>query len=335
MPYGYVAAAAISAYGAKSSADKNAKAAGKGSTDPYYVEQAKQSALDKATAISERKYTPYTGQRVAGITQNEREASALARTGGEAGRKYLDKAGSTIDSSLEDFSGDNVQKYMNPYLESVLQPQIREANSQYDREKASLLNSKAGAWGGDRAAFSASQLEKNHMQNVSDATGKTYAAGFESARSTFFQDQERKQRAASAYQSVGGDITRMNTQQIQDLMATGGTERLLQQADLDFDYQQFIENRDWDVNNLDPLLNAIAASKGGVMKDGNVSGGWGQALGAATTVAGMYFTGNGGSGKSMSSAEQRQVGGGSYANDALKDAGFGDGWKTPAIQTGG
>lgn len=333
MPYGYVAAAAISAYGAKSSADKNAKAAGKNS-DPWYLEDAKHTALDKAKAISDKTYTPYTGQRVASLTDNERTASALARTGSADARGYLTKAGNAVDSSLEDFSGDNVKKYMNPYLESVLTPQIREQNAQYERDKASLLNSKAGAWGGDRVAFQSSQLEKNHMNSVSDITGKTYASAYDNARQTFFADKDRQQRAAQAYQSVAGDITKLNTQQIQDLMATGGTERLLSQANLDFNYQQFTENRDWDTHNLQPLLDSIAAAKGGVMKDSTAPNAWGQALGAASTVAGMYFTGGGG-GKTMSSSEQRQVGGGGYANSALEDAGFGSGWKTPAISAGG
>lgn len=328
MPYA-VAAAAIAAGGSIYSANKNAKSA-KGTSDPGYVEDAKISALDKAKAISDKPYTPYTGQRVASLSGNEREASQLARTGNEKGLGYLDKAGSEL-GKMEDFSKDSVSKYMNPYMESVLQPQIREANAQYAREKSQLDNSKAGAWGGDRAAFSASELERNHMNNVSDLTGKTYANAFESAKGSFFQDQDRRTRAAAAYQSLGGDVSKMNRDQIQDLMATGGTERLLQQADIDFDVQQFTENRDWDTHNLEPLLNAIAASKGGVMKDSKQASPWGQALGAASTVAGAYFTG----GSSLSSADAAKIGSGSYANDALNDAGFGAGYTTPSLDLGG
>ena len=48
-------------------------------------------------------------------------------------------------------------------------------------------------------------------------------------------------------------------------MATGGLQRVLDQGQLDFNYQQFLENRDWSVTNLQPLLNAIAAAKGANM----------------------------------------------------------------------
>jgi hypothetical protein len=262
------------------------------SEDPPWVQDAARSAIDRSTVIADREYTPYTGQRVADQSTNERRAGVLAREGNEAAGSYYDRAASELEG-MEDYSGEALQPYMNPYTDSVLQPQIREANRQYERGRSSILNSKASALGGDRAAFEASELERTHRENVSDITGRTYASAFQSAQQAFFQDQDRKTRAAAAWQDLGGDVTRMNTQQIQDLMATGGLDRLLSQADLDFDYQQFIENRDWDVTNLQPLLDSISTAKGvsRTSSTGDKAGAWGQALGAAATVAGMYFTG--------------------------------------------
>ena len=42
------------------------------------------------------------------------------------------------------------------------------------------------------------------------------------------------------------------------LMATGITERTRDQADLDFKYLEFLEERDWDVNNLSTLVQTLA-----------------------------------------------------------------------------
>src|SRR5262245_22653584 len=323
MPWA-VAAAAVAAGGAYLSADKQAKAVKGAGSDPYYVEQGKKSAIERAERIADKPYTPYTGQRVAGITGNETEASQLARTGGEKARGFFDQAGSKL-GELKDYSKENLDAYTNPYIESVLQPQLREQNADYERSRSKLLNSDAGAWGGDRAAFSASELERTHRNAIADVTGKTYSDAFGNAQQAFFADQDRKMRAADSYRALGGDVTRMNTQQIQDLMATGGVQRMLSQADLDFDYQQFVENRDWDTNNLEPLLKAISVSKGAPLSSKSGPSPWGQALGAAATVAGMYFTG--GSNTNFNSA-----GSGAMANSALADAGFGAGWTTPQIQ---
>lgn len=276
-----------------------AKEANKANRRPAYITEGEQYAVDRAREIAERPYVPYAGQRVAGLSKNEREASALARTGNESALGYLDKAGSEL-GKLEDFSGESLKKYMNPYTESVLSGALRTANEEYERERSRLENSMAGAWGGDRAAFAAAELERGHTNTLTDLTARTYHDAFESARQSFFQDQDRRMRAAQAYQSLGGDISRMNTQQIQDLMATGGVERLLQQADLDFDYQQFAEARDWDVNNLEPLLQALGTAQAGERNRQPEISPWGQALGAAATIAGAYFTGAGNIGKKPS-----------------------------------
>ncbi|HEX4620495.1 MAG TPA: hypothetical protein VH208_02910, partial [Myxococcaceae bacterium] len=111
----------------------------------------------------------------------------------------------------------------------------------------------------------------------------------------FFNDQQKRINVSNALANVGNDTSKLNTQQIQDLMATGGIERVLSQSQLDFDYKQFLENRDWSVNNLGPLLNSIATAKGvstSSTTTGPQSGIAGEAIGAAATIAGAYFTGN-------------------------------------------
>lgn len=290
--------------------------------------QAMQSQLlSRAQTIADRPYEAYTGQRVAGLSENERQASELARTGSTEAKSYLDQAGEKA-SSVQSFKDADLSTYMNPYTESVLQPQLREAGRSYESQRATLLNSKAGAWGGDRAAFAESELNRNYMENVTDITAKTHSDAFDKATQLWSQDQNRALNASNALRAVGNDVSKLNTQQIQDLMATGQTERLLEQANLDFDYQQFVEARDWSVTNLQPLLQALSASKGGSITktqtaDGN-SNAVGQAIGAATTIAGMYFSGtSGGDGGDSSSYDTS----GYYSSGDSSSLGAGLDWE--------
>jgi hypothetical protein len=304
MPWGAVAGALVS--GGASYLSSKEKAKGQTTSDPQFVVDASKDAIDRATEISKRPYTPYTGQRVASLSGNEREAYGKATSG--AGQAELGKAGSLLDT-MEDYSPSALEKFSNPYTEAVLTPQVRELNRTYDRERSALENSKAGSRGGDRSALMSSALERRHAESITDVTGRTYHDAFREANENFFRDSERKTRAAAAYQSLGGDMAKMNTQQIQDLMATGGVKRMLEQADLDFDLQQFTEARDWDTNNMKGLLDAIDTAKGTQRTTtGPQASPWGAALGAAATVAGAYFTGGGsldpgwGSGKKGSEA---------------------------------
>lgn len=263
---------------------------------------ATKSLLQRAEALADRPYTPYEGQRVAGMTDNERQASQLARTGNPEAKSYLDKAGSAIDDSLQEFNSDNLGRYVNPYKDAYTKTE----NDEYDRQNSALLNSKAGAFGGDRAAFASSELNRTHLANLTDIDAKAY----DQATSAFFNDATRKQNAAQAYQSVAGDISQLNRQQIQDLMATGGLERTLNQANLDFDYQQFTEARDWDVNNLEPLLRALGTTgqPGANPKGDNTAA----AIGAAATIAGAYFQAGGGGGSGSSTPASTSASSGDY-----------------------
>lgn len=275
----------VASKGAMMGASKLSEDAAQPTASSLSKKKATSLLLGRAGEIADRPYTPYEGDRVAGLTDNEQQASALARRGNPDAQRLLDKSESAIDDSRQEFNKDNLERYLSPYRDSG----IANENEEYDRQNASLLNSKAGAFGGDRAAFATSELNRTHMGALSDINAKAY----DQATQAFFNDASRQQSAAQAYQSVAGDVSQLNRQQIQDLMATGGIERVLNQANLDFNYQQFVENRDWDITNLEPLIRALGTTgqPGANPKGDNTAA----ALGAAATIAGAYFTANPGS----------------------------------------
>lgn len=285
MPWA-VAAAGVAA-GGSYAASENAK---KGAQGPKSLRQGRKQAMERASAIADRPYTPYAGTRVAGLSTNEQQAKELARTGGAGVQSDLDNSRDEMRKSALEFNGENINKYMNPYLDTAYKAQ----NEAYDTSRASLLNSKAGAWGGDRAAFQESELDRTHR----DSLAKISYDAYNSASNAFFQDSDRHARAAQAWRDSAGDTSRMNREQIQDLMATGSLDRVLNQANLDFNYQQFVEERDWDITNLQPLLQAIGVNNGAPGKPSNEDS-IATAIGAAASVAGAYF-GSGAGGTSGS-----------------------------------
>jgi hypothetical protein len=259
-----------------------------------WLEAGSQQAVALGRQIGSQPYQAYGGQRVAGLSENEQTALGLAQQGGSEARSYLDRAGAQLDS-MQAYSGDRVREYMNPYLENVLNPALRKTGEAFDARRTQLRNNaaKVNAFGGDRQSLLESQLDKNYLETVGDITSKANYDAWANAQEMFFRDEERKLRAADAYARVGGDISRMNSAQIQDLMATGGLSRVLEQAKLDFDYQQFIENRDWNIRNLGPLIESLRVPASSTQTDTTreKGGALGQILGAAATVATAYFTG--------------------------------------------
>lgn len=294
MPWG----AAIGAIGALGSAAMSSSANKKNSSttstsDSQPTINATNQALAQGQAIASRPYTPYQGSVVAPLSANQNQGIDQASTGYDAAKQDMTTAASDLNN-LPKYDTSTIQSYMDPYVSSVLTPQLNQENINYNAQKSALDNSKAGAFGGDRSALAAGQLSYNHGQTIASDTGQAYDKAFTNAQSAFFQDKNSQIQAANDLANVGNDASQLNSSQIQNLMQSGGVVQALGQAQLNFNYQQFIENRDWDVTNLQPLLNSIDAAKGtsqtsiSTPASGSAIG---TAIGAAATVAGAYFTG--------------------------------------------
>jgi hypothetical protein len=157
-----------------------------------------------------------------------------------------------------------MQDYMSPYIKGALDPAAREIRQEGAREANALdaRSASMNAFGGSRAALAQSENREKTLQGISDLYGEGYARAYESAVGIWGDERARDMQAAGRFQDLGQ--ARMNAAEtdISTLMTTGATNRGIQQALMDFDYQQFTENRDWDFRNLAGLIAAIEGTKG-------------------------------------------------------------------------
>ena len=98
------------------------------------------------------------------------------------------------------FGQDQAQQYMNPYLQSSLNPQLEEARRQSNiseqANKAAMT--KAGAFGGGRGAILTAENQRNLGTNLAGITGKGYDTAYQNAMSQFNADQARNLQAQQA-----------------------------------------------------------------------------------------------------------------------------------------
>jgi hypothetical protein len=273
---------------------------------------ARNFALSRARDLVTRPYQRYEGQRVAGLSGNEQQAGTIARESTGEAQGLVRKGVEQLDN-MDEFSGDTVKKYMNPYTEGVVDVALRKNKEAY-LDNVNSLNAKSasiGAFGGDRATQLQSQAEKNYLQNAGDITATGYDQAYKEAISTWQGDNNRRIASAEAYRAAGNDLTNMNSQQISDLMRTGGAGRAIDQLNLDVGYSDFVENRDWETNNLQPLLQLVGATKGNTgTYPGGSAGNAGQVIGAISAIAGFF----GGGSTGYKPAGGTGAGGGSYTS---------------------
>ena len=98
------------------------------------------------------------------------------------------------------FGGDQAQQYMNPYLQTSLNPQLAEARRQSDiteqQNKAAMT--KAGAFGGGRQAILTAEGQRNLGTNLANITGKGYDTAYQNAMAQYNADQARNMQAQQA-----------------------------------------------------------------------------------------------------------------------------------------
>jgi hypothetical protein len=265
---------------------------------PSWVEDASKQAIGIGQRIAGQEYEQYSGERIAPLSQNEQMGMQMARDTAGAAQPYYDEASALARRGSQQFSEADMADYMNPYIKNALDPAAREIREQGAREVSALEGRSAsmGAFGGSRAALLQSEAREKTLQEVSDLYGEGYAKAYDSAVNIWGGERARDLMAAGRIQDLGTAVSSANRQDISTLMTTGATDRSVQQAMRDFDYQQFVENRDWDFRNLGGLIAALEGTKGSytqttTTEEKQSGGGVAQAIGLAATLLGAFFTG--------------------------------------------
>jgi hypothetical protein len=136
-------------------------------------------------------------------------------------------AGLTLPQSSQQPSN-IAQSYMNPYLQSVLDPQMAELRRQNDitnmQGNAKLTG--AGAFGGGRQAIMNAENNRNLMMEQNKTVGQGYANAYDKAMQQFNTEQGQAKTLA-------------------EMMAEQGQqERNIEQQGISADYNEFLAQRD-------------------------------------------------------------------------------------------
>ena len=195
---------------------------------PYVTEM-----LGRGQALADQPYQAYTGPLTAGASGTQQTA-------------FQGIAGLTIPTDQmkaftpQQFTAEDAQRLMNPYLTAALDPQIEEARRQ--AQISNLANrtalTKAGAFGGGRGALMESENQRNMLTNLSNITGQGYKTAYDQAMAQFNREQEQGQQATTAAQNFG-------LAALQKQADMGAQQRAIEQEGITADINQFKEERDY------------------------------------------------------------------------------------------
>jgi hypothetical protein len=269
---------------------------------PAWLEAGSKTAAFLAHRRAWTPYQKYTGQRVAELTPDEQTAMSNIRLGQNAWQPDLERARQLTEQGARQFTNANIGEYMNPYIEQALDPAARmlERENLKEQQRVGSQAAEAGAFGGSRATLLQTETARGGREALSDLYSRGYASAFEDAANRFNEDRDAARKAAEQFRATGAQTQQQMYQDINALLQSGGMQRTLRQANLDFDYEQFINAKNWDVNSLQNLVSTLATvptarreygTETGVNTSKQKGSVFGTILGGAALAAGVV-TGN-------------------------------------------
>lgn len=252
---------------------------------PSYLEQTYKALINAGTSAAQQPLQQYAGPRVAGFTPMQNQAFDLTqRAQGmgipylNAGSEALSRASRDVFPSLEKYNAENLQKYMDPYQQNVI-----------DTTMANILKSNAVAQQGmkgtgmgmgvsptlgDRMGLGQAELERNQAMTRNQTIAGLESSGFQNAQqqlagqqslqaSTMGADQQRLLGVGAGFAGLGQQAQDQTYQGIAQLLQQGGQQQAQGQTQLDQAYQNFQQAQSYPKSQIEWLANLAYGSPKG------------------------------------------------------------------------
>lgn len=209
--------------------------------------------LGQAQALANSPYQMYQGPLTAGTSQLQNQAfqgiGSLTMPTGLANNGTYNPVGS-------DFNTQYAQQYMNPYLQTALNPQLEELRrqSQITQMGNDARMTKAGAFGGSRQALMTTENQRNLLSQMDRTLGQGYADAYDKAASQFNTDQARKIQEAQFGADFGlkGGQAQLGAQRdiLNDQLRAGQIQRDIESEGVAADLAEFNQQREFPYKQL-------------------------------------------------------------------------------------
>ena len=225
---------------------------------PYY-----ENLMERTEAESLKDYTPYENQRIAqsGDFADITQSRDMVRGVAGAGMPELDTAiqGVGALSMPGQFTGAVADRYMNPYMESVLGRQKDAAIRDFNRTGAARAADavKQGAFGGSRTAVADYLAQAGLQQQLGDIDAMGREAAFRDAQAAFDRDRQTGLAGLGQYAGLAGQRRAADIQGAQLLEGIGKQQLGEQQAGLDLAYQDFLRQQGFTKDQLGFMSNIL------------------------------------------------------------------------------
>jgi len=213
---------------------------------PEYMEKAAESLVATAGDVAKEDFIPYTGPRLAGLSDIEKQAMQQAQ--GQRGIGQIQQGQAyTAATAAGAPALDSMGGYMTDYNKNVADIAARQMRDQSAIEQQNIAAQSAavGGFGGSRQAILEAERQKNLQQGIGDLYTKAQADAYQTALSASQADRQSQLQSALGMSTTSAAQQQSGQADIQQQMGLGGLQRGMDQQALDLGYSTFMQERDY------------------------------------------------------------------------------------------
>lgn len=269
---------------------------------PQFEQQASQNNQALAASIGSQPYPTYNAPLVQGFSDNQVQGQNQAIQAAGSYQPDLNAATGLVDQSLQTNASTPgaVQAFMNPYLQSSLQPQIQDLNTQLGLQQSQIDSqaTQAGAFGDARQGAQSALANYYGDQSLNSLVSNGYNTAYNNAVQGLQQQQNADMTGANAMSALGGQQQSLGLAGAGAVYNVGQQQQQLGQQQLNTAYQQYLNQVNWPIQMLNVQESALSnnpyqAQTAVQLPNANSTA---QGFGALAGLSGLLGGASGGSG---------------------------------------
>lgn len=200
-----------------------------------------QDVLSRAAGVASLPYQAYTGQLTAGINPYQEQAFGAINQAAGFASPYISEAAGLTRGASAPITGGDIDQYMNPYTQRVVDATQAQFDENNKRAQSSLVGNAAakGALGGDRVSVAQSTLAGEQMRAQNPVIAGLYSQGYQGALAGAQAEKLRQMQAAGQLGGFGVSGTQAGLAGAQAMLQAGTLEQQTEQQRLAALYNQY------------------------------------------------------------------------------------------------
>lgn len=226
------------------------------SETPKWMQDAIYNQIQWATNTANTPYQAYKNELVADLTPEQKQAYQNVKQNQGAFMPQLQQAQTGTQNLAGASSVDNIQKYMNPYQQGVLDVIAKQGSRNLTENLLPGVSDtfiRAGQFGSGRMGEFGSRALRDTQESILNQQAQAAQQGYTQALGASSADLGRQQSALSQMAQMAQQGQAMNAADVAALETAGQAQQTQQQRELESQYQQFQLAQQYPKSQLDWL----------------------------------------------------------------------------------